>query len=157
MNAEYMEALKTFDLLQLSDDEINDNLAALNLEFDDKIINIAAYSKNIESEQAQLKTYIADAKDRLESMQRNVERLHSYMLTSMEVRGLKRVHSTEFDVKIQKSPPHVVVIDETLIEPEYFKEEIVFNLDKSKIRQELLNGSIVDGAKLESRLKLTIK
>jgi len=66
------------------------------------------------------------------------------------MKSLDTIELTGYDTKfkLQKSPVKLLIIDETLIESKYKVQTVITELDKDKIKKDLLAGEYVHGAML---------
>ncbi len=121
----------------------------------EKCIAVASYIENLEAE----KNAIAEAKknmaDREKKYKSRVDWLKSYLLENMQRAEIKKVTCPYFDITLAKNPPAVEVFDEEAVPTKY--ERVKIEKDVQKIRDDLLAGVIIPGARLIQRQSVRIK
>jgi hypothetical protein len=154
----------------LYDDEGNENPQALarlevnQVKLEEKAIAIASWLKNLEIERASInaaKREIDEAKknmiERERAIENKISRWNGYLQSEMETRGIKEIKCPYFVLKLKKNPPSLCVndADDESIAEEY--RVYSWKLDRARMLNELKNGVIIDGARLEQRMRLEIK
>jgi predicted nuclease with TOPRIM domain len=113
---------------------------------ENKCINITRLFKEL---QIDLKG-VSDERKRLakkeSSLKKKVDELKDYLLENMERCEIKKISCPQFVISLQNNPPKTDPYDETLIPDEYKKITIEFDL--TKMRQEMMNGVVIPGARL---------
>jgi hypothetical protein len=122
------------DLEYMSDDEADEVLACLTDRLEDRALAVAAYELNLRAE--------AKAVREQESMQSAAVDL---------------IKCPEYVLRIKKNPPHVEIVDEEMLPPEYMRTKQVTEIDKKKIKEDLSADMEVPGAMLISDFRLEIK
>ena len=150
-----LEALaETEDLPQ---EAIADTLQGWLGTFEQKVVAVAAYIRNLEVEA----TAVEDARRRMEqrqrSLQRQAERLRGYLQQEMERTGITKVKNAELALRVQKNPPSVIIDSENSIPDAYWERVITMKLLKTAIRDALKSGQAVPGAHLEQSTRLVIQ
>lgn len=123
----------------------------------DKGKNVAAFFLNVEAECDAITIAMDRMKKRLETLKRKSNWLKLEIQCAMERCDISEISCPEFKVILQKNPAHVVIDDELLLSPEYFERKVSITPNKTKIKEQLKNGVLVEGAHLESRNRLVIK
>lgn len=154
---QYHQAISALAELDLSPEEMSDNLAGIEESFKDKALNVAAYIKNLEASIEVLDSHLQALKARKDYLKNQKTRLTEYLRYNMQAADIKKIESAEFDIKISACPPRVVIVEEAEIDPDYLKVKITKTPDKEKIKTDLKNGKEVKGAYLESGTSLTIR
>lgn len=122
-----------------------------------KVINIAKYTRQLENDAAAVKSEIERLKGMLASIQSREEQLYNYLETNMRACNINRIDSPLFKVTFRKNPPRVEILNEDHIPDEYKKIKSEVVIDKEKIRDELKNGVVIPGTALIKAEKLVIK
>ena len=132
-----------------SEAELRTELAALEIEFDDKIENCIAYLKNIRAEEEALSAEIKRLTARKKAAQNRADSLKRYTLTEMELAGKVGVQVGVHKARLAKSQDAVIVLDETLVPDFYVK------IERKVQKREILcwykeTGEILDGIEIET-------
>ncbi|ADE16996.1 Gp157 family protein (plasmid) [Nitrosococcus halophilus Nc 4] len=154
---DYLEALEGLaEIDDLPGEVIADTLEGLQGAFEIKARHVAAYIRSIEAEASAIKEARKAMEQRERSMVRHAERLRGYLETQMERTGITRIGDPELLLKIQPSPPKVVIDDEKLVPVEYKEDRVETVVLKSEISKALKAGEQVPGAHLEQGRRLVI-
>ena len=129
-------------------DEIKESL-------EKKCVAVASYIENIKAECQVISEAKKRMADRESRFKKQLESLKEYLLYNMEKSELKKVTCPYFDISIRKNPPAVEVYDETAVPLDYDKVEI--KKDTAKMRQDMLKGIEIPGARLTQRNSVTIR
>jgi len=62
-----------------------------------------------------------------------------------------------FAVKVKKCPPSIKILDETKLKAKYIRTKIEKSPDKTKMKMDLQNGILIEGAELIQKNRLEIK
>lgn len=137
----------------IPEDQMQDTLEALGVEFSEKVDNTAAIIRELEAESQAIKAEV----DRLSSMKKvrdgHIERLKDYLRLEMSKSGKNKIEGKRFNVTIGK-PIEVLEITGEVEGYKVIKE----SLDNAAIKRDLQAGKKVNGAVLVSgKQKLIIK
>ena len=137
------------------DEFVLKNLNDLQVTLEEKCIAVATHIENLEAE----RKAIEDAKKKLSTREnrfkKQVSDMKFYLQDNMEKSQITKIKSPYFDITLCKNPPSVSITDENEISNYYDKIEIT--KDIQKIRQDLLNGVIVNGAVLTQKNSVRIR
>lgn len=122
-----------------------------------KIINVGAFIRNLESEQDAIEKAIDDMAERSSKLTKKIDKLKEYVKVTMENFNIKDVKSPYFQIKVRANPPSIVIQDEKMIPSKYIKESVTRKIDKQLIYQELKNDIKIPGALIENKTRLEIK
>ena len=157
ISKEYKEK---FDMLvdlsdQIDQETIKNTLESISTDVENKILNIAAFCKNLEREIEAMKEYEHSMKIRRERNEHRIKNMKSYMKSCMDYAGIKKVKGLEFNVSIRKNQSALQIIDESKVPDDLFiiKKEP----NKAKIKSLLKNGYSLNYAKLTNSESLIIK
>lgn len=159
INQYYAEALAYFSDTEndLPLDTALDTLDAIEGEFEQKVISVIAYAKQLEAEANAIKVAMESMEKRRKIIEKRAEHLRDYAKHCMESMGKSKVSCPWFSLAIQKNPPSVDVYDETALPFEYVIEVVTNKVDKAAIKAALSAGVVVSGAKLSNGTRLVIK
>jgi hypothetical protein len=140
-----------FDKMVEQEDWESADLAAidaLSYSFDEKAIAVAAYIKELESHADAIQNAIKEMTVRMARTSNKVLSLRDYLRGAMFVCDKQKISSPYFDIKRQKNPPSVEVIDGNLLDAKYFNIKETQTIDKARIKEDLKAGIEVAGARL---------
>ena len=147
---------QVLSLIEDGQDGMEDTLESLTDAIEDKAENIAKIIKTVEGEAAALKLEEQRLADRRKSLENNAKGLKKYLEKSMQDAGMKKIKGQLFSFNIQKNPPSVHIVDESVI-PEIFFTIPQPVLDKAIIKEQLKLGFEIPGAQLTQGESLRIK
>jgi hypothetical protein len=158
IQAAYQEALEalTDPEADIPIEAIADTLEGIEGMFNDKAVNVTKFIRNLEATAEAIKEAEEQMAKRRKAFESQAKRLRDYLKANMEAAGITNIKSPWFNLRIQKNPPAVKIVDERLI-PSVFKAEIVtFKLDKASIKQTLEAGEEVPGAEMTQGTRLVV-
>ena len=139
-------------------EEINVSLDELKGTFDEKCIAVAKYIKNMEAEHAAVFEAIKNMTIRASSLNKKINNLKTYLKHNIERTGLdETIKCPEFEIKIHKNQPELILLDEQSIPDVYLITKEVKTIDKNALKKDILDGFEVDGAKVIQESRLVIK
>ncbi|CAK0776805.1 Virus Gp157 [Gammaproteobacteria bacterium] len=157
--AAYQQALDflTNPEVDIPPEAVNDTIEALEGDFDQKAVNIAAFARQMEIEAEAIKA-AEDAMDkRRRALENRAKWLREYVKYGMESIGRKKVTSAWFVLSIQKNPASLDVFDGDMIPAEYLHEVTEVRMDRAAIKNALAAGLNIPGAKLIQGTRLVIR
>lgn len=123
-------------------DEDKDALEAVEAKFEDKLINIGYYCKNLDAENDVVQSKIDVYKAEIAKLERNIEAnknkkrsLGDWSVIQMEATGIKRVKRPDITVRMQKSPLKVLITDPVALEDKWIKRWEETRVMKKEIGQ----------------------
>jgi hypothetical protein len=159
LSANYLQALDflTDPEMDLPVEAVNDTLAALGEELEDKAINVAKFFRNMEATADAIKVAEANMAKRRKTLENRVQWLKNYIKGNMEACGISDIECPHFKLSIQQNPSAVNILDEDAI-PEQFKEKVItWKIDKTAIKDAIKSGSAVPGTELINGTRLAVK
>lgn len=125
----------------------------------EKVENIALFIRNLDAESVALKAEEERFAKRRKAAEAKSERLRAYLLSALtkEDGTTEKVKTTRVNVSVRLSGPSVVFTDETLLPMEFKIQKIEVKPDKASIKEVLMRGIEVPGAKLERGRSVIIK
>jgi Gp157 protein len=153
----YQEALLLLSDPELPPEVVNDTLDAIEGEFENKALAVAAFIGNLELEASAVREVEERMKRRRHALDARAESLRGYLHFHMERLELKQLKSAELTVKIKRNPPRVVIDNEASLPDEYKELELTLKVRKQLVQKALGEGRPVPGAHLEATTRLDIR
>ena len=155
----YLSALEFFGDVDndMPLDTALDTLEAIEGDFEQKVISVAAYAKQLDAEADAIKAAMERMEKRRKTIENRSDYLKDYTKICMAQIGKTKIKHPWFNLSIQKNPPSVTVYDETALPFEYVAEVVTSKVDKAAIKAALLDGVAVAGAKLSNGTRLVIR
>ena len=136
---------------------VNDTIEALEGDFDQKAVNIAAFARQMELEAEAIKA-AEDAMDkRRRALENRAKWLREYVKYGMESIGRKKITSPWFVLAVQRNPAAIEVFDENALPAEFKRQIIEYRIDKTAIKEAIGQGLDVPGARLANGTRLVIR
>lgn len=138
---------------------VEDTLAALTGEIEEKAVGYGKVIRQLESDAVALKAEEARLNNRRKTLESNVKRMKDSLFMAMKALDKQKIDTDLFKFSIRKNPA-AVVIDEQYIEniPEEYLIQQDPKIDKAKLKEDLKAGKDLDGiAHLEQGESLMIK
>jgi hypothetical protein len=158
LSQEYLAAYETLCSLEdMPEEAIKDTLQGLEGQIEHKAVNIAAIIKNFESDSEAIKTLEANLSIRRKALEKRTERLKDYLLNNLNAVGIKKVFSTQLEIRIQKNPAKVIIDSDKDLHANYIKVKEIREPDKLKIKEAIESGEEIKGVRLEQSDRLVIK
>nr|DAX75128.1 MAG TPA: resistance protein [Caudoviricetes sp.] len=148
------EAYLALDSLEPSAD-IQYYLNGINDELESKLESITYVIKNYKGDIEALRAEEKRLAEKRRTLERKNKYLEDYMFENMKSINKNKVKAGVFDLKIQKNPESIKIINPELITEDYLR--IKTDIDKSKIKKALKEGLEVEGAELIQTEGLRIK
>lgn len=156
----YLQDLDKLNDLDLPEDVVRDTIEGMQGDMQEKCTNVAAFIRNTESLAEQIKQAEQAMAARRKALENRADRIRQYLLESMQRTGITKIESPWFKIALAKNPPSVVVDDEDTLKfahPEFVKVVTTESLDKAAIKEAIKAGQIVEGARLASSDRVSIK
>ena len=156
---QYLSDIRDLEELDLGQEEFEDKLANLSGELADKATAVAMFVRNIEATVDAMKQAEKQIADRRKAKEAKAERIRSYLLENMLRIGISKIDTPYFSLSVRKNPPAVEVINLDAIPDEYLDIPPLPQpvLNKNRLKDDLKNGVIVEGARLTAGHSLQIK
>lgn len=158
----YRELLEKIEDDKIPSEAIGDTIEAIEGEFSNKVDNIACMIKEMTYKAEALKQESAILTERKNTILNKIEALKDYLRLSLTKAGKTKIENKRSEVRVGKPSESVKITDIELLKDkkDVWKpyKYIEGNIDKIKLKDMLVNGEKVEGAKLEEgKNKLTIK
>lgn len=121
-----------------------------------KLESYAMVVKNIESDVAGLKAEEKRLGDKRKTMENGIKRMKENMQYAMSSTGDRKIKGEKFTFTVQKNPPSLKIVDESLI-PDFLFTQPKPILDKKVLMETLKNGIDVPGAQISQGESLRIR
>jgi len=145
-----------FDLLtsmeELTQQEVEDSMAALDAEFEAKVLSCAKYLRGMEAEADAIKQAEKNMAERRKSIETKAARLRGYMHDNMlrisvDMEKLPGFKDAEIAVSLAKGRDSVAVDDESIIPDEFVR--VKREPKKTEIGNAIKAGQTVPGVRIE--------
>ena len=157
MTAEFKAVAQKLEELDLDDQTIADTLEGYSADFENKVIAISSFIRNLESTAEAIKQAEADMYARRKAVERKVEGLKSYVLTNMKAIGMDKVECPLFKVSVRTNAPSVVVEEGLVLPAKFSVTKTVVSPDKKALKEAIEAGEVVEGVSLVRSNTLSIK
>ena len=140
-------------------EEIADTLQALDGDIKEKAVQVAAFTRNLESSAEAIREAGLAMIARAERLERRAEGIRSYLLFQCQCAGITKIEAPWFVMSVRKNPPSVVIEDEILIPAELMvtPDPPPKRPNKVAIGAKLKAGEDVPGARLMQTERLEIR
>lgn len=135
---------------------LEDTLESLNDAIEEKAVGYAKIIKNIEGQALAIKAEEERLSSRRKSLEGNARRLKESLEQSMIDVNKKKIKTELFSFNIQKNPPSLNVLDDSVIPKNYFNVPTPV-IDKKSILQDLKSGVEVPGVEIKQGESLRIR
>lgn len=141
----------------LDEQTIADTLESYSAEFDDKVIAIASFIRNLEATAEAIKQAEAAQAERRKSLEKKAENLRKYVLSNLKATGKDRVECPLFKVSVRNNAPSVSIAEGSIIPAEFIKTKTELVTDKKALKEALEAGQELPGITLVRSNTLSIK
>ena len=133
----------------LEPEMIADTIEGMEGEFTDKIEQLLSVIKNESGYAERLKEEAKSLNERAAVIQNKIDSIKSYIASSLEMVGKKKIRAGIHQVTIRKPSETVEIIDSSALPPEYVEFETTIKADKLAIKHQLKAGINIPGAQLK--------
>ncbi len=153
-----LELQKLVDDGEMSQDDIQDTLDGMQLEFNDKASSIVSLAESLQGDVSALDVEIKRLQARKKAITNNQDRLKEYLRHNMELSGITKIKSPLFSITLGKATVTADVVDVDFLPDEFVNTEVVIKADKKAILKALKDGQEIPGAVLSTgKSRLLIK
>lgn len=156
---QFLIKLSELESSELSDEEYQIALDQLQGEVTDKSHAVAMYIKNLQALSDARKAAEKEMYESRRNLDLKIERLKSYQIQAMIRTGIKKMDFPEFSISIRTNPPSIDVLNMDSIPDDYFDipPPPAPVLNKNRLKDDLKEGVIIEGARLTQSTSLQIK
>lgn len=129
-----------------------EKLNALLMERDKKLEGVALWIKNLESDAIAIKTERDILDKRMKSAENKAKSLREWLKNALEC---QQFETAKVRVSFRKSEQ--TDVDESALDKKWFNEKVTYTPDKKAIKEALLSGIKIKGAKIIEKQNLHIK
>jgi hypothetical protein len=157
--ATYRNDAATLADLDLDDQTLADTLEGMAGELEVKAQNVVMFAKNLDATAVAIKEAEQSMSARRKAIEKRADSLRAYVLSSMQLAGVKSIECPYFKLAVQNNPPAVDVFDAKQIPAHLMKrpEPPPAAPDKAAIKALLTEGLDVPGAIIVVGQRLVIK
>ena len=149
-------------IMQCLDEETGEildeeKLNALNLEREQKLENLCKWVKNLEADAESYKAYKMEFAAKQKHAENKLNSIKSYIKAYLAGQKWEALDKS-VKVAYRTTRDKVTIDDLDAIPKEWFKTPITeANLDKTHIKEAILNGEVISGVHLEDSVSMSIK
>jgi len=156
---QYLQDLQKLQDMDLDEQTFADTLESLSGDLEVKATNVAMFVRNLEASAESIKAAEKQMAERRKAIEAKAERIRNYLKDNMARTGITKIDCPYFALSLRNSPPAVEVINADEIPAQYFDipEPPAPVLNKNRLKDDLKNGVIVEGARLTQGSYLQIK
>lgn len=156
---QYLQDLQKLQDMDLDEQTFADTLESLSGDLEVKATNVAMFVRNLEATAESIKAAEKQMAERRKAIEAKAERIRNYLKDNMARTGITKIDCPYFALSLRNSPPAVEVINVYDIPAQYFDipEPPAPVLNKNRLKDDLKNGVIVEGARLTQGSYLQIK
>lgn len=151
------------EYMKEQEDKLLEALSDLKGDFDSKAESVSLYIKELEAGTKLLGESIKNLQSRKKAMENKVERLKSYLITSMEIFNEHQIWTDKVRITVRNNAPSVLVYDEKAFINQYKgnRDDLLKysepTINKTAIKDALKSGEDIAGATLEAKKTVIIK
>ena len=142
-----------------NDDERAALVAALDEaqgDFADKAENIAKFIRNLESEADAIRAEEVRLANKRQSLTKKADNLTAYIEAMLVMTGQRNLKAGIFDIKFQRNPPSITILDESKLPSKYFTVPAPV-VSKQAIKDDIKAGIEIPGIEIVQNERLVIK
>jgi len=138
-------------------DALGDTLKESKEQTKQKMINVAAYIKELEYHSENIEKAVNEMQQRQKSTLKKVESLRNYLKYNMELVDIKEVKTPEFDIKVRYNRYALEISNPDIVPEDYMRKKLTVSIDRQQIIKDLKNDVLVPGASFSTTSSLQIK
>lgn len=160
----YNDFLNETNFDDLTPEQIQSMLGAIEGEFADKADNIITYIKSLRYESEAIKQEVKNLQDRAKAKEKKADKLQEYLYSTLKSMKLKEFETTKHHIKIKNNPPKLNIKDEAklLLHLELLGKKAFIieskSIDKTNLKKAIQKeGLEVEYAEIISTDRLEVK
>lgn len=135
---------------EFSIDDAKDTLEALQMEFNEKAVNVVKVIENFKPSIDMVDQQIKKLQAKKKALQSKEDSLREYLRSNMEESGINKIECPFFSITLKKPAPAVQIDDENALPDEYITVKTTTAPDKKAILAALKDGEEISGASLKT-------
>lgn len=135
--------------------EFLQRLSDIEIDFQEKAINVAAHIKNMEADLEAFTGFLEKMAKKKKTIENKIDSLKKYLTHNLRQLQYNKIESTAFNVTLNESK-HVVLDPEKHLPDEYIVTRVEHLPNKILIAEDLKKGKEIEGAYLESNYFIKI-
>lgn len=148
----YTKALTELnDIDGIPQEVIDDTMAAVSGEFEEKAIAVSNYINSINGDVESIDNEIKRLQDRKTVFQNRAKKFRNYLLVNMLKSGISKIECPYFTISTVNGREFVVVDDVDLLPDELVSTKLTIMPDKKAIKDKIKAGEDISGARIERR------
>ena len=157
LTAEFKALADKLEQLELDEQTTQDTLEGYSADFDNKVISISSFIRNLEVSAHAMKVAEIEMYNRRKAVENKIEHLKDYVLTNMKAIGKDKVECALFKVSVRNNAPSVQIEEGATIPGEFIRTKTDLLTDKKAIKEAIESGKEFPGISLVSSNSLSIK
>lgn len=153
----YRDIIQLIESGEIPDDQAVDLIEQMEGEWIQKAESVGSYILNLRAEIFAINNAIKRMRERMERTEKRADRLAEYLQWQMQQVGKREIKTAEWTAKLRKSPPSVVIVNESEIPADYWREKLIRSVDKRLALDAMKDGFDVPGIRIEQNEKLRIE
>ena len=125
-------------------------------DFADKAENIAKFIRNLESEADAIRAEEVRLANKRQSLTKKADNLTAYIEAMLVMTGQRNLKAGIFDIKFQRNPPSITILDESKLPSKYFTVPAPV-VSKQAIKDDIKAGIEIPGIEIVQNERLVIK
>lgn len=134
----------------LTPDDIADTLEGIELEFNDKAVQVGNFLMNLDPFEQGLDAEIKRLQAKKKTLQGRRESVKDYLRRNMEEMGISKIECPAFTIRLKSAQPKVAIDEEGSLPDDYVNVKTSITPDKRAILKALKEGEEIPGARLEN-------
>ena len=157
LTTEFKAVADKLEQLELDEQTIQDTLEGYSADFDNKVVSISSFIRNLEVSAHAMKVAEVEMYNRRKAVENKIEHLKDYVLTNMKAIGKDKVECALFKVSVRNNPASIVVDESAVVPKEFVVTKVTESVDKKALKTALEEGLVVEGVSLVRNNSLSIK
>lgn len=156
---EYRQQFEALAELDITPEAVQDTLEGMSGDLITKAENTIGFMRHLEATAASIKSAEAEMAARRSAIDKRVEQLKEYVLTSMKSAGLQKIECPYFAISVARNPPSVEIYDADSIPLSFMRTPPTPppTPDKKALLDAMKAGTEVEGCRIKQGERLAIK
>ena len=158
LSRNFNEVIGMIDDEEVSIEALEDTLQSIEGEIEDKVEGCAKFVKNLESDVDAIDAEIARLSKRKKTVNNKIDGIKNYVMEQMVYVSKDKITTPVFTISRAQNPAKLIIENEKLLPKKYMKIIPKTTVpDNAAIKEALIDGGKVKGAKLEYGFNLRIR